>query len=169
MSTQYRRCGEFNKADDSAKVEMGTCTDQCPKLLECGHRCTKICHVGHCSQVTECKKKVKSYCPCKRRKTDFRCNDPQSVSVACDSVCKEAEISAKAEKDKEENEKREREIARNKKEIEIFERKGEGKRKRRNRSRQFEEDDPTFWEKNKLYIVIVLGIFSAVTMAYMLQ
>lgn len=100
---------------------------------------------------------------------EFRCNDPQSNSVACDSVCKEAEKIAKAEREKEEKEKRDREIARNQKEIEIFERKGEGKRKRRNRSRQFEEDDPTFFEKYKLYIVIAVGCFSAAVMAYLLQ
>ena len=50
-------------------------------------RCTFICHIGDCSDETLCKKKVKLYCPCKRRKQEMACNKAKDFSVKCDEEC----------------------------------------------------------------------------------
>lgn len=144
---------------------MGCCQDQCPKLLECGHRCANICHTGNCSLIKDCKKKVKIACPCKRRKAEFRCGDSGDALVECDTVCREAEKMAQEQREKEEQKKFEEEMARNQKEIELFERKGEGKRRKRNRRGHLEEN-PSFFEKYKIY-VIFSGVFCAVILAYL--
>ena len=72
--------------------EMTSCQDQCPKLMQCGHRCSKVCHLGDCSSVEMCEKKVKISCPCKKRKEEFRCSQANVKQdlVACDGNCKEA-------------------------------------------------------------------------------
>lgn len=57
-----------------------------------GQRCNKLGHLGDCSSVEMCRKKVKISCPCKRRKDEFRCSQAnvKDKLVACDDVCKEA-------------------------------------------------------------------------------
>jgi hypothetical protein len=50
-------------------------------------RCTFICHIGDCSDETLCKKKVKLYGPCKRRKQEIACNKAKDFSVKCDEEC----------------------------------------------------------------------------------
>ena len=89
MTQLYVKCGEWITADEKTKVAMACCQDQCPKIMACGHRCTFICHTGECSKPESCKKKVKLYCPCKRRKLEFACNKAQSQKLSCDNECQQ--------------------------------------------------------------------------------
>ncbi len=46
LTQLYVKCGEWTTAEGDAKVALGCCQNQCPKILSCGHRCTKTCHDG---------------------------------------------------------------------------------------------------------------------------
>ena len=61
-------------------------------------RCTLICHTGDCSDPSQCKKKVKLYCPCKRRKLEFACNKAQSNKLSCDKECQALKDKVKSRK-----------------------------------------------------------------------
>ena len=50
-------------------------------------RCTSICHTGECSSSDTCKKRVKMYCKCKRRKQDVQCFRTKDQKVDCDDEC----------------------------------------------------------------------------------
>ena len=52
-------------------------------------RCTLTCHTGECSQPGACKKKVKLYCPCKRKKQEMQCHKSKSEKLKCDEECKQ--------------------------------------------------------------------------------
>ena len=52
-------------------------------------RCTLTCHTGECSQPEACKKKVKLYCTCKRKKQEMQCHNSKSVKLKCDEECKQ--------------------------------------------------------------------------------
>ena len=52
-------------------------------------RCTLTCHTGECSLPEACKKKVKLYCPCKRKKQEMQCHKSKSVKLKCDEECKQ--------------------------------------------------------------------------------
>jgi len=145
------------------------CQDQCPKLMPCGHRCTKLCHLGDCSTVETCRKKVKISCPCKRRKEEFKCSQAfgKDKLVACDDICKEAskhvkDVNLKATKQKDEEE-----LLRNQREAELFERQmeGGGKKRRRNRRTECVEEDPSFLMKHK---AVVMGSLLVVIMAILM-
>ena len=41
LSQLYVKCGEWTLAGEERKAELGCCKDQCPKILECGHRCVR--------------------------------------------------------------------------------------------------------------------------------
>ncbi|CAB4055981.1 NFXL1 [Lepeophtheirus salmonis] len=69
----YINCHELNNADDEKKYTLRSCKDQCPKLLPCGHRCSQICHDNPCPE-SNCSKKVKLYCICKKVKKEFICS-----------------------------------------------------------------------------------------------
>lgn len=82
----YVKCGQWIDASPEEKISLACCQDQCPKLMPCGHRCSLICHLGQCSDESLCKKKVKNYCPCKRRKVEMQCGKSQKIH--CDEECK---------------------------------------------------------------------------------
>lgn len=109
ISQLYVKCGEWIDAlkNPERRLTMACCTDQCPKLMSCGHRyiiwflvffiyqntkpfrCVMNCHPGECSDRSKCKKKAKLYCPCKRRKQETLCNrSADTKSVLCDEDCK---------------------------------------------------------------------------------
>ena len=46
LTNVFVKCSQYLM---SSRLELETllcCKDQCPKMLECGHRCTKTCHTG---------------------------------------------------------------------------------------------------------------------------
>ena len=155
------QCGEYLAADESEKEGMLSCKDQCPKLMECGHRCSQTCHSGPCSEPSHCKKKVKITCGCRRIKEEFKCNQAWGKSnlVVCDENCKST---TKQDESNSKGKQLESEEALwNKKEAELFERQQGGGKRRRRRKTECLEEDPTFIAKNKK---IILG--SATISAY---
>ena len=54
--------------DGEEEQSTKSCQNRCPKSLECGHRCPKICHPGDCPKPETCSQKVKLFCSCKRIK-----------------------------------------------------------------------------------------------------
>ena len=163
----YIKCGILTTASDTERAEITCCKDQCPKLMTCGHRCLLTCHVGQCSPSTDCRKKVQLYCKCKRIKLGFKCNEvaashPDNL-LPCDIACEQAEEEEKAKKAEANKEKVD---VNAQKEAELL---MEGrKKKRRNRRKDLEEvkDEPTFFEKNRVYILsfavilISIGIYA---------
>uniref|UniRef100_A0A8K9URZ4 Nuclear transcription factor, X-box binding-like 1 n=1 Tax=Oncorhynchus mykiss TaxID=8022 RepID=A0A8K9URZ4_ONCMY len=68
--------------DYETKADLGSCKNQCPKQLSCGHHCKDLCHPGHCED--KCSHRVKLKCPCKRiKKVCFYL----SVALSFYSVC----------------------------------------------------------------------------------
>jgi NF-X1-type zinc finger protein NFXL1 len=61
-------CAEYGAALETARETMLTCKGRCPRTLSCGHQCALDCHAGPCSDPAKCKKKLVTYCPCKRIK-----------------------------------------------------------------------------------------------------
>eukprot|EP00092_Neocalanus_flemingeri_P035973 GFUD01039167.1.p1 GENE.GFUD01039167.1~~GFUD01039167.1.p1 ORF type:complete len:854 (+),score=216.27 GFUD01039167.1:347-2908(+) len=168
LTNLFRKCGEFLAASEQEKEEIFCCQDQCPKLMQCGHRCSKLCHLGDCSSVEMCKKKVKISCPCKRRKEEFRCSlaGGKENKVACDENCKEASKQAQKENLKVVKQKEEEELLKNQREAELFERRleGGGKKRRRNRKTECLEEEPSFIVKHKVLLMgsVCLAVLSAV-------
>lgn len=156
LTNLFKKCGEFLAANKQEKEDMTCCQDQCPKLMQCGHRCSKLCHLGDCSTVETCRKKVKISCPCKRRKDEFRCSQANGKEnlVACDDICKEASKHVKDENLKAAKQKEDEELLRNQREAELFERRmeGGGKKRRRNRRTECIEEDPSFLVKHKAVV-----------------
>ena len=165
------QCGEYLGAEESQKERMLSCQDQCPKLMECGHRCSQTCHSGACSDPAQCRKKVKITCACKRLKEEFKCNQAfgKSNLVACDENCKSA--SKQEESNSKPGKQLESEEALwNKKEAELFERQLGGGKRRRRRKTECLEEDPTFLVRNKKIILgsAAISAFLAAFLSYFL-
>ena len=161
----FIKCSEFCGCGEKDKHDLLCCKDQCPKLMECGHRCLNLCHSGVCSSQSLCKKRVKLSCPCKRRKEDFRCFTVNSAEnpVQCDDECEEIKKKEMEKKNKSGKD-RVQEDLHAKREAEIFEKQLEGgKRKRRNRRRgEAEEEEESFYEKNKIYVISFVVLVSII-------
>jgi len=167
LTNLFRKCGDFLRASKTEKEEMTCCQDQCPKLITCGHRCSKLCHLGECLDVEDCRKKVKIGCPCKRKKEEFRCNQTsrKETKVACDATCKAVSKQAVDENLKAAQHKQEEELLKNQKEAELFERRleGGGKKRRRTRKTEFLEEEPSFIVTHKAVLLlgtVLVAIFS---------
>lgn len=166
----FVKCGQYLS---SPKEELDTllcCKDQCPKHIECGHRCSKICHQGACSRPAECKKKVKISCKCKRKKEEFKCFQAfgKNSMVSCDKDCKENNKNEQSQGNSINVETEEQ--RRNRKEAELFERQMQGgKKKRRNRSEHiYEEKSFMFLSKRTALMgsIIALVISACVYVAF---
>jgi len=160
LTNLYRKCGEFLAASNSEKEEMMCCQDQCPKLMTCGHRCTKLCHLGECSDAGACRKKVKISCRCKRRKEEFRCSQVNGKdNLDCDSTCKEISKQTEDENLKITRQKEEEELLRNQREAELFERRLEGGGKKRRRNRKIEStEEPSFVVRHKAMLIGTVSV-----------
>ena len=163
----YVKCGEWTSASSAEKLGMSCCKDQCPKYLSCGHRCTFICHTGDCSDVSSCKKKVKVYCPCKRKKQEMMCNKARNFSVTCDEECKQLKQKAHAEEEEQKRQEKLEAERLQREEAERFEAKMEGgrRRNRRNRRNLSEIQEQGFLQKFKLPIFLFFTTFTSVMLA----
>jgi len=174
ISNLLRKCGELLQAQGEEREAMTCCNDQCPKLMDCSHRCNKICHPGPCSDRSQCKKKVKISCPCKRRKEEFRCHQSTEAKVICDNTCKEAKIQEEKERKSMEAAKMQDSdsLARDR-ETELFERRlegGGGKKRRRNRKTESISDEESLYVTYRKQIFGVLFIaFMSVILFYFLN
>jgi len=154
LTNIFVKCGEYLGAAESERETMLSCKDQCPKQMKCSHRCVLVCHSGPCSDHSQCKKKVKINCACKRKKEEFKCNQSfgRSNLVLCDDNCKAAfkqvESNSKHTKQLESEEE-----LRNKKEAELFERQMGGGKRRKRRKTECLEEDPTFVVRNKKILI----------------
>lgn len=143
----YVKCKLWNGA--AGKEEIQSCKNQCNKLVSCGHRCTKDCHSGSCSESQNCHKRVVVRCPCKRQRKDFFCYLVLAgkVTLDCNEVCITKMEEKRKAQEEEERRKLEEEQTRQKKELEDFERKMEGrKHRRRNRRHTETEVEATIWQ-----------------------
>uniref|UniRef100_A0A8C4X3S7 Nuclear transcription factor, X-box binding like 1 n=1 Tax=Erpetoichthys calabaricus TaxID=27687 RepID=A0A8C4X3S7_ERPCA len=169
ITSLFIECIKMSAADEDTKKLLGSCKNQCPKLLPCGHRCKEICHPGIC-QIS-CNQKVKLKCPCKRIKKEVPClkaSDGQ-ILVECDDVCNEIKKKAAEIKEAEERAALEEEKQKQQAELEAFEKRFKGRRKK-NKRRDDTETEETFWQKYQKYIMVpVCGIVLAVTAVYLIQ
>jgi len=169
INNQFVRCAEYTSLTPPDLAAVLSCQDQCPKLMECGHRCLLLCHAGPCSPISQCKKKVKVTCACKRKKEDFRCfnvNSGQSP-VSCDQDC-ELQKREQKNKVKMSDVKAAEEDEHSRREAEIFEKQMEGgKRKRRNRRRETESEVES--PKSNLALFIASAMFLLVVVGYSLS
>ncbi|VVC89649.1 unnamed protein product [Leptidea sinapis] len=124
----YIHCNELSVAVD----DQLSCKQQCPKNLQCGHRCKKICHKSLCDSYQICIKKTKVYCPCGNLKKDVPCNLLQTseMKIICDESCEAKKLAIKLEKELEEKRQKELEQEKNRKELEEYEWKISGKKKK---------------------------------------
>ena len=169
LTNIFVKCGEYLSGSKEDQDALLCCKDQCPKLMDCGHRCPQTCHKGPCSQPAECKKKVKITCKCKRKKEEFKCFQAfgKDLLVRCDSDCK---VNGKSEQKQEcVNNLETEEQRRNRKEAELFERQMQGgKKKRRNRSEHSYEEKSSILTKRTALMgsIIVLVISIGLIVAY---
>lgn len=166
ISNLYIKCFQFTSSSQEEKSASLSCTDQCPKVLSCGHRCTLACHEGPCAPISDCKKKVKTTCPCKRRKEEFRCFNINSLAVplACDDECAAARLAAEEERRRAVREQSQEESDLSRREAELFEKRQEGgKRRRRNRRTEcVEEGGQSLFAKYRIQLVSLAVLAVAV-------
>lgn len=163
----YVECGKWIQSEGEQRETLGSCKNQCPKLMACGHRCFKICHSGACSESSSCKKKTKIYCGCKRKKKEFPCSDPNQIrKLSCDIECAQAKNKDDDEVkdlDPEERWRREAEARLQREELERFEKMKEGgKKRRRNRRVQSETVEQSIWTRHKTKILILSSLMALV-------
>lgn len=145
--------------------EMLSCGQQCPKNLECGHRCKNVCHPGVCV-IQVCTKKVKSYCECGNIKKDLPCSQVRSgeVKVDCDETCEQKKLATKAEKEKEEERRKKMEEEKNKRELAEYEWKFAKKRKYKEKKTVTVKDERSWIEK--LWIPILSAFIMVIAVTY---
>ncbi|KAJ6668565.1 hypothetical protein lerEdw1_012047 [Lerista edwardsae] len=165
LTSLYIECIKITSADLKEKVELGSCKNQCPKELLCGHRCKEICHPGDCPQ--NCSQKVKVRCPCKRIKKELLCSKVQEgqVLLECDTICKEMKRKAFEIKEAEARAAIEEEKRRQQAELEAFENRLKGRRKNKRRKDEVEVE-PSVWQKYKNMIVLPVCGAAVVMLAW---
>ena len=120
-----------------------------------------------CSESGECKKKVKVYCKCKKRKEEFRCNQAFNKEnlVSCDEDCVK-NVKKSVSSDQTSQQDLDEEL-RKKKEAELFERQlsgAGGRRKRRQRQDNSQQEQTKFNFKSTA--LMLSGALFFATMAY---
>uniref|UniRef100_A0A0K2TS52 Nuclear transcription factor, Xbox bindinglike 1 [Microtus ochrogaster] n=1 Tax=Lepeophtheirus salmonis TaxID=72036 RepID=A0A0K2TS52_LEPSM len=158
----YINCHELNNADDEKKYTLRSCKDQCPKLLPCGHRCSQICHDNPCPE-SNCSKKVKLYCICKKVKKEFICSTiplNERNPLKCLSDCPSKQIKPKeAAKTPMDDITAEQNLA------STYNKERRGKNRRRRRS-DVESESPSTISKYKFYFVAFIGFIVSVLLYY---
>eukprot|EP00054_Salpingoeca_dolichothecata_P028604 m.218839 g.218839 ORF g.218839 m.218839 type:complete len:853 (-) comp26271_c0_seq1:99-2657(-) len=152
------QCHEITSKTIDERQASLVCGQRCSKLLSCGHRCRKNCHVGDCSPVSECKKKLAVVCSCKRRKEEVMCGvlatDPSLRKLKCDDECAALKANKEAAKTQTEQEKPESSGER----IDLV----KSRRKKRKRHRyESAPETPSFFEQYKLHLMAVVAALVA--------
>ncbi|XP_077355994.1 NF-X1-type zinc finger protein NFXL1 [Festucalex cinctus] len=159
MSAIYVDCMKMTTADEETKITLGSCANQCPKELSCGHRCKQVCHPGTCR--VECHQKVKLRCPCKRIKKELACTLSSTCVVKCDDNCVEQQRKVNELKEAEQKAAEEEEQRRRQEELEAFNKRRGGRRaKKRGRRDEDDEEDGgrmARWRRCAALILIPLG------------
>uniref|UniRef100_A0A8C6SFY5 Nuclear transcription factor, X-box binding-like 1 n=1 Tax=Neogobius melanostomus TaxID=47308 RepID=A0A8C6SFY5_9GOBI len=137
ISSLYVSCIELASADDKTKTRLGSCNNQCPKELSCGHRCRLLCHPGPCE--SKCVHKVKLRCPCRRIKKEVQCHLSPQSQLQCDDACRDQQRKVSQVKEAELKAAQEEELRKQQEELEAFERRLKGAGRRNKRRRKGEE------------------------------
>jgi len=163
LTQLYVKCGEWTQAEDQAKESMSNCGDQCPKMMSCGHRCVMTCHSGPCSDPSTCRKKVKVFCECKRRKEERQCKGGQGKgeTMQCDAECAAVRAKVRANEEEDGRRFREDEERRQREELERFEKQMEGGKRKRNRDRRRRNEDEEGGGLLSSKIVPVMAVLTA--------
>ncbi|XP_061524882.1 NF-X1-type zinc finger protein NFXL1 [Phycodurus eques] len=159
MSTLYVECTKMTTADEETRMAFGSCSNQCPKELSCGHRCKKVCHPGVCG--AKCHQKVKLRCPCRRIKKELACAMASGCVVECDDNCVEQQRKVSQLKEAEQKAAEEEEQRRRQEELEAFTKRRGGRRakKRGRRDGEDEEDGGRTgrWRRCAVLVLVPLG------------
>ncbi|XP_043918359.1 NF-X1-type zinc finger protein NFXL1 [Protopterus annectens] len=166
IATLYIECVKFSAADSDTKKFLGSCKNQCPKELSCGHRCKETCHPGKCLDL--CSQKVKIRCPCRRIKKEVLCSKVQKgeSQLQCDTVCSEIKKKVSEVKEAEVKAALELERQRQQAELEAFENRRKGRRKKNKRKNE-DEVEETMWQKYKYVFMPLFGVIIAVVAFYL--
>lgn len=159
ISLLYVECTKLTSVDQRTKVELGSCNNQCPKELSCGHRCKQVCHPGVCD--AKCQQKVKLRCPCRRIKKEFLCS-LSPPSVECDDTCRDQQRAVSQLKEAEQRAAQEEEQRKLQEELEAFEKRqqrGGRRNKRRGRKEELEDDGGRWgrWRRCVLLLLVPVG------------
>ncbi|XP_077597775.1 NF-X1-type zinc finger protein NFXL1 [Stigmatopora nigra] len=169
ISTLYVECTKMSAADAETVVALGSCNNQCPKELTCGHRCKRACHPGQCD--AQCHQKVKLRCPCRRLKKELPCSRSSGHVVECDDACGEQQRTLSRLKEAETKVAEEEERRRLQEELEAFAKRRGGRRlkKRGRREEEDTEDGSRAGRWRRLALVLVpLGGAALSLAAYLL-
>ena len=179
LTQLYVECEKWICPSSKEEKELlGSCKDQCPKLMACGHRCYLNCHSGSCGDVTMCRKKSKIYCPCKRKKKDVACKERRNDAekLDCDQECtvlksKEGRAKEVSGDDKrrnleerlarEEAERFEKLMAEGSNTTESSRAPSQHSRKRKNRRRTEDLDSSSFIQRHKI-LFSLFALFSLI-------
>uniref|UniRef100_A0A8K9UTS7 Nuclear transcription factor, X-box binding-like 1 n=1 Tax=Oncorhynchus mykiss TaxID=8022 RepID=A0A8K9UTS7_ONCMY len=149
ISLLYIDCLTFRSAEDETKADLGSCKNQCPKQLSCGHHCKDLCHPGHCED--KCSHRVKLKCPCKRiKKVCFYLNRVYSTSDDVIIMCTQHQMMKKQQA-----------------ELEAFENRQKGRRKKR--GKRGEEEAEGGWRRYRVVMVSLGGVLLAAVAFYLIQ
>nr|XP_057924345.1 NF-X1-type zinc finger protein NFXL1 [Doryrhamphus excisus]XP_057924346.1 NF-X1-type zinc finger protein NFXL1 [Doryrhamphus excisus] len=170
MSVLYVECMKMTLSDEDTRKAMGSCGNQCPKELSCGHRCKQVCHPGGCE--VKCHQKVKLRCPCRRIKKEMPCLLSSESVVECDDTCKQQQKKVSQLKEAEQKAAEEEEQKKCQEELEAFtKRQQRGGRRSKKRGRQEDLEDQggsaRWWRGVALVLVPLGGALLSVT-AYLL-
>ncbi|XP_039677850.1 NF-X1-type zinc finger protein NFXL1-like [Perca fluviatilis] len=161
ISMLYVECTKLTSAAEQTKVELGSCNNQCPKELSCGHRCKQVCHPGVCEE--KCQQKVKLRCPCKRIKKEFPCSLSAQCVVQCDDACRDQQRKVSQVKEAEQRAAQEEEQKKLQEELEAFEKRqqrGGRRSKKRGRREEVEEEGgrmARWWRRCGAFVLVPLG------------
>ncbi|XP_037614854.1 NF-X1-type zinc finger protein NFXL1 [Sebastes umbrosus] len=161
ISMLYVECTKLTSADEQTKVALGSCNNQCPKELSCGHRCKQVCHPGVCAE--KCQQKVKLRCPCRRIKKEFPCSPSDQCVVQCDDSCRDQQRKVSQVKEAEQKAAQEEEQKKLQEELEAFEKRQQrGGRRSKKRGRREEVDDEggrvaRWWRRCAAFVLVPLG------------
>lgn len=161
ISLLYLECTKLTSVDEQTKVLLGSCNNQCPKELSCGHRCKQVCHPGVCEE--KCQQKVKLRCPCRRIKKEVLCSLSAQFAVECDDVCREQQRKISQLKEAEQRAAQEEEQRKLQEELEAFEKRQQrGGRRNKKRGRREEVDDEQskarrWWRRCAAFVLVPLG------------
>lgn len=164
ISVLFIDCLKMCSATQEERRELGSCKNQCPKQLGCGHRCRGQCHSGECEE--KCSQKVKLRCPCKRIKKEFPCSRAQESQVECDDTCRALMKKTNELKEAEERAALEEELRKQQEELEAFEKRQKGRRKKVRRRGEVEEEGPG-WKR--LLPLPVCGLLLAAAAYYLIN
>lgn len=79
-------CGKMQLTTkrESCADAVPLCTNNCRKLLRCGHVCQSKCHIGDCPP---CKKQKTVKCRCGTTDQTVKCSDGSGDDVRCKKRC----------------------------------------------------------------------------------